>query len=536
MIIKRSSMVLAAGSILLALFMMLSSAGIVVADDGGDSLVIAASSSFFTQGNVLSKGGVPTGSFAYEGLIARNREGGYDGWLADSWEANGDASVWTFHLVKNAKWHDGHPFSSADVKFTHDYLKEKKLWLSSVLAKVDHVECPDENTAIFHLKTPFPAFLDSLSHCPGIGIIPKHIWETIDDPDHYADDKFIGTGPFKFEKAISEQYVKLVANEIYHGEKPQVKEVIMKIITNKDSQILSLRSGEVDVVSDISPAVARSLSGSDGIDVSVVSDTKGYELGMQCNNSPTDNKDFRKAMAHAVNRERICEIVFDGYAHPTLTTFLMPVVAHDFVNEEVPGVDYEYDMDKAEDMLESAGFMDRNKDGWREGPDGEKLNLIMVISGNGADASGRMAEVLKEEWKKIGLDMEIKLTESEQYAEQRRQSNFFISGMPYLMHDDADDLSHFECNSYFGQKNWYDFNNARYNELNEKLRSTADREERKQVGYEMQEILAEETPSIPICSADLIFAHRSDRFTGWKNLTPLYWDVDTKMLLNLKRA
>jgi len=164
------------GILFLAFFVAASFVGTVAADSGDDPLVIAASSSFFTQGNVLSKGGVPTGSFAYEGLIARNRESGYDGWLAESWEANEDASIWTFHLVKNTSWHDGQPFTSEDVKFTHDYLKEKKLWLSSVLAKVDHVECPDANTAIFYLKTPFPAFLDSLSHCPGIGIIPKHIW------------------------------------------------------------------------------------------------------------------------------------------------------------------------------------------------------------------------------------------------------------------------------------------------------------------------------------------------------------------------
>lgn len=235
-----------AGGALKALLMYFIVGALTVAASGADSsddtLVVAASSSFFMTGNVLSTGMIPFSSYAYEGLITKNREGGYDGWLAESWEANDDASIWTFHLVKNAKWHDGQPFTSEDVKFTHDYLKQKKLWLSSVISKVDHVECPDENTAIFYLKTPFPAFLDSLSHCPGVGIIPKHIWEAVDDPDHYADDKFIGTGPFKFDNVIQDQYVKLVANEDYHGEKPQVKEVILKIITNKDSQILSLRS------------------------------------------------------------------------------------------------------------------------------------------------------------------------------------------------------------------------------------------------------------------------------------------------------
>ena len=498
------------------------------------ALVVATDSSFFMQGNVLSKGGVPTGSFAYEGLLTKNREGGYDGWLAESWESNDDATEWTFTLVE-AQWHDGQPFTSEDVEFTYNYITENKLWLASVLSMVDYVECPDDRTVVFHMKSPSPAFLDDLSHCPGIGIMPKHIWEDVDDPDHYVDGEFIGTGPFKFVSKIQDQYVQLVANDDYHGGKPTVGEVIFKIIPNKDAQVLALKSGDVDVVSEVSPAVARSLEGSNGIEILTAPETRGYELGFNLNNYPTDDLEFRKAMAHAVDREKICDIVFDGYATPTETTFLMLSVAYDFVNPDVPGDCYEYDLETAGEMLDSADFMDRDGDGWREGADGKDVVMTIPVTGMGS-LDSKIAEILREDWKDLGIDVEMRQVESNQKQNEYHKSNFFVVGMPYLMHDDVDDLTHFEVDSHFGKPNWYDYDESDYNVLAEELRNTADRDEREEIGYQMQEILAEDVPTVPICSADVIFAYRADRFTGWEDVAPMYWSVDTRMLLNVRCA
>jgi len=501
-----------------------------------DALVIATDSSFIMQGNMLfgigSSGS--TGTFAYEHLLTKNREGGYDGWLAESWECNDDATEWTFNLVQ-AQWHDGQPFTSEDVEFTYNYITENELWLASVLSMVDDVDCSDDRTVVFHMKSPSPAFLDDLSHCPGIYIIPKHFWEDIDDPTHYVDEEWIGTGPFKLSSMIPDQYVKLVANDEYHAGAPMVKEVIIKVIPNKDSQVLALKSGEVDVVNDVSPAVARSLKGSGGIEIFTAPDTRGYELGFNLNNYPTDNLEFRKAMAHAVNREKICDIVFDGYATPTETTFLMPSVAYDFVNPEVPGDDYEYDLEKAGEMLDLAGFIDQDGDGWRENADGEDLVMTIPVSGtSGADS--KIAEVLKDDWKDLGIDVEMRQVDSSQKQSEYHKSNFFIVGMPYLMHDDVDDLTHFEVDSHFGKPNWYDYDESDYNALAEELRNTADRDERKEIGYRMQELLAEDVPSVPICGADVIFAYQADKFSGWEDAAPMTWNVDTRMLLNINSA
>jgi len=501
-----------------------------------DALVVATDSSFIMQGNMLfgigSSGS--TGTHAYEHLLTRNREGGYDGGLADSWEGDDDATEWTFHLVE-AQWHDGEPFTSEDVEFTYNYITDNKLWLASVLSMVDYVDCPDDRTVVFHMKSPSPAFPDDLSHCPGICIIPEHIWEDIDDPAHYVDEEWIGTGPFKFNSMVLDQYVKLVANADYHGGKPAIGEVITKVIPNKDAQVLALKSGEVDVVSDISPAVARSIEGSNGIETFVAPGTRGYELGFNLNNYPTDILEFRKAMAHAIDREKICDIVFDGYATPTETTFLMPSVAYDYVNPDVPGDDYEYDLETAGEMLDAAGFTDSDGDGWREGSDGEDVVMTIPVAGSSSDAS-KIAEVLREDWKDLGIKVDMNQVDSSQQQSEYHNSNFFIVGMPYLMHDDVDDLTHFEVDSHFGKPNWYDYDELDYNALAEELRNTADRDERKEIGYRMQEMLAEDVPTVPICSSDVIFAYRADRFMGWEDVVPQTWSVDTNMLLHVRPA
>jgi len=90
----------------------------------------------------------PTGSLIYEGLVTKGRNGTYRGWLAESWEPSQNGSVWTFHLVQNATWHDGTPCTCRDVKFTNDYMKAKNLTMSFVLSDVLNVTCPDPYTAV----------------------------------------------------------------------------------------------------------------------------------------------------------------------------------------------------------------------------------------------------------------------------------------------------------------------------------------------------------------------------------------------------
>ena len=90
-----------------------------------------------------------------EGLVIKDRNGKFDPALAQSWNVSDDAKTWTFHLAQNTTWNDGVPFTCADVKFTNDYMKSHNLTMGFVLTDVQSVDCPDDHTAVFNLKTSY---------------------------------------------------------------------------------------------------------------------------------------------------------------------------------------------------------------------------------------------------------------------------------------------------------------------------------------------------------------------------------------------
>jgi len=481
---------------------------------------------------MTKKNGVPAGSLMYEGLVTKNRNGTYEPALAESWDVSDDAKTWTFHLVRNATWHDGVPFTSADVKFTNDYLKENNLTMGFVLSDVVSVTCPDDYTAVFQLKNSYSVWPDRLAQSPGIGVYPKHIYEKIQDPKTWQDSQFIGTGPFQFDKS-EPGYVRVARNENYRGEKPLITGVILKLITNKDSQVLALKNGEIDVVTGITPTIAESLRQEPGIGICIIPGTTGYEMGYNMIQYPTNLSTFRHAMSHAVDRTTICSIL--GNAHPTETTFLMPVVAGEYVNSAETGM-YDYNLSRARDQLRQAGFI-QDEQGTLRDPDGNPIELTIPLGGKGSPADvEKIVTVLRNDWTTLGIKVKtVRYDDESQYRKAIDNGHVFIDGMPSILHDDPDDLVNFAVTP-LQAKNYYNFNNTEFNSLTGEVRNTTDKEERNQIGYRMQEILAENIPTVPICNTDSYVAYRTDRFTGWERLLysthPSY--QDPKVLSSLR--
>lgn len=493
-----------------------------------DVIIPVDSQSTLISSNVMTKkNGVPGGGMIYESLVTKNREGKYEPGLAKSWNVSEDARTWTFHLVPEATWHDGVPLTSADVKFTYDYMKAHNLTMGFVFSDVVNVTCPDDYTAVFHLKNAYSVWPDRLAQSPGVGVYPKHFFETVQDPQTYKDTRFIGTGPFRFDKS-EPGYVRLAVNENYRGKKPEISGVILKLITNKDSQILALKNGEIDVITGITAAVAGSLRNEQDIEIITIPATTGYEMGFNTENYPTNITAFRHAMSHAVNRELICSIL--GNAHPTDTTFLIPEVAGSYVNPFRLGM-YDYDLAKTKEELKAVGFVMDEK-GILRGPDGNPIELSIPLGGKGS--TGKVDEkiitVLRNDWETLGIKtVTTKYDDESQYRKAIDKSQVFIDAMPSILHDDPDDLVNFAVTP-LQNKNYYSFNNPEFNSLTTKVRNTVNDEERKDTGYRMQEILADLVPTVPICTTDSYVAYRSDRFSGWEKLHDYSNIQDPKVL------
>jgi len=485
------------------------------------------SSSSITYSSNMQKGGTPPG--VYQGLVIKDLNGTFDPALAERWDISADAKVWTFHLVKDASWSDGVPFTCADVKFTNDYMKANNLTLAYVLHDVETIDCPDDNTAVVTLKTSYSGFLDQISRQPGITISPRHIWQNITDPQRYEDDQFIGTGPFVFDQDTA-GYVRLLRNDAYYGRKAQVTGVVLKVITNPDSQVLALKNGEVDVVSDITPAVAESLKSTKNIAMYTINDTGAYEVAFNLGQYPSNITAFRKAMSHAVNRDLISSLF--GTGKPTETTFLVPSLAGSYVNPADVGM-YNYNLSTAREILKSAGFTWDNE-GTLMSPDGKAVTLTIPMNTLSSDSNiQKIVSVLKNDWGTLGIKVStVAYEDKKQYRKAVGANAVFIDSFPVTLHDDADALSDFAVTP-LQETNYYNYNNARYNALLDSIHNTADQQAILRMAYQLQDILAEDIPAVPICTSDTIVAYRSDRFTGW-DLGPGYYTVtDPRVLTNL---
>jgi len=480
-----------------------------------DVIIPASSSKDVEYVSSMQKKSTPPG--VYEGLVIKDRSGEFGPALARNWNVSDDAKIWTFHLAENARWHDGVPFTCADLKFTNDYMKENNLTMGFVLKDVESVDCPDDHTAVFTLKTSYSGFLDQISRQPGITFSPRHIWENITDPQHYKDTTFVGTGPFVFERADS-GYVRLKINTAYYGKVPAVSGFVLKLISNPDSQVLALKNGEVDVVSGISPAVAQSLAGEKKISIYAINDTAAYEVAFNTARYPSNISAFRQAMSHAVDRDTVSSLF--GTGRPTSSTFLIPNLAGDYVNPADMGM-YDYNLTKAREILKGAGFT-RNPEGLLVGPDGNPVTIAIPISSKGGSGNQKVIAVLKNDWENLGITVStLSYEDTTQFRKAVNANPVFIDAFPVTLHDDADALVNFAVTP-MQETNYYNYNNSEYNSLVSRIQNTADRAEIKRLAYRMQDILAKDIPTVPVCTTDTLVAYRNDRFTGW-DLGPDYY-------------
>jgi peptide/nickel transport system substrate-binding protein len=504
-----------------------------------DVIIPVSTDSSITFTSVMLKdAGTP--SNVYENLVTKDLNGNFHPVLAKSWNVSGDAKTWTFHLQENATWSDGVPFTCDDVKFTNDYMKEKNLTLGFVLNDVQSVACPDPHTAVINLKTSYSGFLDQISHTPGITFAPRHIWQNITDPQHYVDKAFVGTGPFVYVKN-EPGYVLEKTNTAYYGKVPAIGGIVYQVITNPDSQVLALRNGEIDVVSGLKPAVAASLADEKDITVYSIRDTGSYEMAFNLKQYPANITGFRKAMSHAVDRNTISSLM--GTGSPTNTTFLVPRLAGDYVNPADVGL-YNYNLTQAQEELAAAGFV-KNSQGTLIGPDGEPVTIMIPYWGEGGSGahnagvktspggSQAIITVFQNDWKKLGIIVStVSYDDKSQYRTAVKQNPVFIDSFPVQLHDNANALINFAVTPA-QETNLYNYNNPEFNSLVDQMKNTGDPAEIKALGYQMQDLLARDIPTVPICTTDTLIAYRNDRFTGW-DIGPGYHSVtDPLVLANL---
>lgn len=333
----------------------------------------------------------------YEGLLRYDEKLQPMPQLAKSWEVSEDGLTYTFKLHDNVKWHDGEPFTSADVVFSADvFLRETHARLRTSLEHVESITAPDDTTVVFKLKQPFGPFL-GIFEAGTMPMVPKHIYEGTDYKNNPANNTPIGTGPFKFTEWVKGSHILLTKFEDYYEEgKPYLDEIYWHVIPDAASRAVAYETGVVDILPGGSV---------ENFDVQRIADMentcitdKGWEYfgplsWMWLNNreGPTADKRFRQAVMYAMDRDFARDALWNGLGKVAKG----PVSSSTrFFTDDVTA--YDHDPEKAKALLEEMGY------------DGETVRLLPLPYG---ETWQRWAEAVKQNLGEVGINVEIVSTD-----------------------------------------------------------------------------------------------------------------------------
>jgi peptide/nickel transport system substrate-binding protein len=431
--------------------------------------------------------------------------------LAKSWEVSADGLTYTFRLYNNVKWHDGTKFTSADVKYTYDYIINNKMPGRAYLVPTTKIETPDDYTVKMILSEPNSAFLSYLgTWTMNLCILPKHIydvgipWEK--NPNIY---KPIGTGPFKFQELKSGQYAKLVRYDDYHKGRPYLDSVVWRIVPDVSVAMQMLKSAELTILgcgNAIPFSELGVLSKTSGIAVRGAplggEDIFALEINVGDPKSPFYDVRVRRALSMAINRQELEDRVCFGYTKAGKSIFTEDIAWCFNPNAKYP----DYNPQEAEKLLDEAGL--------RRGPDGIRFRTSIIYGTYFGNVNQGLAEVISTQLAKVGIECKHSLLEWVTWFDKTRTKHEF--DLSIFLHYAGPDPDMVRARIYTNDRhNAMQYSNKRVDELFDLGRKTAGQKDRAKYYFEIQEILAQELPVIGLIDQDWWFATRSDYHDFW---------------------
>lgn len=372
---------------------------------------------------ITTSGGTHTASeLVYNGLVGLTPELEPEPELAESWEVLEDGALYRFDLRDGVTWHDGEPFTSADVKFTFEemLLKLHSRTKTSIGSALESITTPDDDTVEFRFREPYAPLLLQLDHVEA-PILPKHLYEGTDVQKNPVNSQPIGTGPFKLVSYTPDSELRFTANRDYFKpDLPHLDEVVMRIIPDKGNQVAALEAGEVDwLFGTPGPDLPR-LEESGEFDFLTTSVNPG---GSNCIMTVSFNLDrpmfqdvrLRRALGQALDREQFLERVIFGQGRVAQAPISSGIpFAHASGLEGMPT----FDRAAAEKLLDEAGWV-RDGQGTRtargvEGvPDGTPLAFGFMHF----PTFSAYAQLLRAQWGEVGVDLTLTPLEPPVFAD-----------------------------------------------------------------------------------------------------------------------
>jgi peptide/nickel transport system substrate-binding protein len=369
-----------------------------------------------------------------ESLVSKDADGEIVPWLADSWEESDDGLSWTFTLRDGVSFTDGTPFDAAAVAANVAHLQDPETLSSTgylALQKVTGVEAVDAQTARFDLSEPDSALLESLTQ-PWLAMESP---EALQRPQDENCESPVGTGPFVVESWTKQDRVVLTRNDDYssppadagHEGPAHLDEVVWRFIPDSAARYAALQAGQVDVIDNVQPDTLVAAGKDDSLDeIDAPRPGAANRIELNSGKAPFDDERVRQAFITGVEVNDGIDSLFFGTADRSYSP-LSSVEPLAWSDESL----FDVDPDAAGDLLDEAGWTERDADGYRT-KGGERLSLEFPVSTNQSiPAEQSLFEQIQAGAKQLGIEVVLSPLDLSSWYGALAENDYDLVSAPY---------------------------------------------------------------------------------------------------------
>ncbi len=464
----------------------------------------------------------PVTEMVFRGLVGHDAANQPVPALATGWTVSPDGLTYGFTLREDVTWHDGEPFSSEDVKFTLDAVRDPDSGAATraKLAAVASVATPDDATVAITLSRPDAALLDHLS----LGILPEHLLAGKDITDPGFGRAPVGTGPFALAEARTGQFAVLEANDAFYGGAPQLEEVVITYVPDASARAVQLATGEVDAAF-VEPQQAAAVREDEDLRLEVWPTADYRALLLNMDDPAFADPRVRQALSWAVDREALVDGVLLGFGEPATG----PLGTSAF--EDPDAAPYTVDPARVEQLMTEAGYARNGSGGggtWTK--DGEPLTFA-ISSFAEDDVRVAMGDVLTTQLSEQGFD--VRADPQPRDAVRWEDLDTFVIGWGTPYHPDTSLYGPFHSSQVLaeGGSNLGSYVNPEVDAALDAGRTASDEGAEEQAYEQFQQAVAADPPYVWLAYLQALNAFPAD-FAGPQERTlehhgyGLFWDVE----------
>ncbi|MFX4291668.1 ABC transporter substrate-binding protein [Streptomyces bohaiensis] len=534
--LKRAAAASVAGGVALSLAPV---SGAVAQSGGKDTLIVGTSGlSNIPHLNPLDSGWLLQGeinNLMYTPMIRWSQEDFSPApGIAQEWESSEDGLTWTYRLNPDATWSDGEPITAEDAKFTYDLLRENPVLNSrhgDLVNNFTDVRAEDDHTLVIEIDEPSAM----MNHLKGVSIMimPEHVWGELDDPAAYAGEPDQPTsGPFRLNEYREGERITLTANEDYWEGPVDYDEFVLQDYQTPEAMVQALQAGEVDLVGGLNPQQYEALESREGITTSTGPGRRMQSLTFNAGARTRGGEEFgdghpaltdpavRRAIAHAVDKERIVEVATGGFALPGVS--YVPPIFGDLSWEPTGDDLIAADVEAGNQLLDEAGYDERDSAGLRVDPESGRPLEFRLFYHSDRPSYAIIQDFLVDWVAELDIRLNAIAMDTTPLNEEQEAGNFDIAfGTWNAGPEPSETLAYHTCARLPEEAEPTDLTfafycNEEYDALFEQQTAETDLDTRAGLLRDMQQLLYQDAPAIVLYYENQLEAYNSERWSGFE--------------------